>query len=726
MIKMTKTVQFVNKIIVFLLLMLSTFLYSQTDNAPSITADGRQVFCTGNAIYIVTDFSITDIDDTTIETFFIQISTGYQVGFDKLEVSGIHPSIRSTWSSSEGKLTLTSSVVGLEMLLTDLESAVKDVVFTSSTTNVVAEKFFSLSIGDANYLPSTDHFYEFVDNQSITWSDAKIAAENRTYFGRQGYLATLTSKEEADFAGKQASGAGWIGGSDAGSPDVWKWVTGPEAGTIFWNGGVNGSSPNFAFWNTGEPNNFDNRGEDYVHITAPGIGVSGAWNDLTNIGDDTGDYEPKGYIVEYGIPTDSPINIVATTSIYIPQILSTTTATICESGSTIITATPSEGEILWFDASSGGTQLAKGTSYTTANLTTSTTFYATISVDGCTTLQRTPITVTVNQIPVIIATDNDLICSGTANLKATASAGQVNWYESLTSTIPLFTGTNYTTPDLNVTTTYYVAAINADCNSVSRTPVTAVVDATIPEFDVMQNTYVLCNDVGSVTLETTNQQGNYTYVWKKDGVIISGNTTSNTVSTIGDYTVSAISDAGCTSEEKAISVINSEIASITKNDFIIVENSNNNTIYVNNPNLGIGNYEFALDDEFGIYRNVGFFEYISTGIHTLYIKDTLECGTQEYQFAILGYPRFFTPNEDGDNDIWKIEGYNKDFYTVSEVYIYDRFGKLIYTIDKNSDGWNGDSNNGKAPSNDYWFKTILTDINGYSVEKTGNFSLIRK
>jgi len=74
----------------------------------------------------------------------------------------------------------------------------------------------------------------------------------------------------------------------------------------------------------------------------------------------------------------------------------------------------------------------------------------------------------------------------------------------------------------------------------------------------------------------------------------------------------------------------------------------------------------------------------------------------------------------------RIEGYNKDFYIISEVSIYNRFGKLIYTIDENSEGWDGNSENGKSPSNDYWFKTILTDINGYSVEKIGNFSLIRK
>ena len=90
-------------------------------------------------------------------------------------------------------------------------------------------------------------------------------------------MATLTSQEESDFAGKQASGAGWIGGSDEETEGEWKWVTGPEAGTVFWNGEVNGSTSNFAFWNNNEPNNLGV--EDYAHITDPTIGMPGAWND---------------------------------------------------------------------------------------------------------------------------------------------------------------------------------------------------------------------------------------------------------------------------------------------------------------------------------------------------------------------------------------------------------------------------------------------------------------
>jgi gliding motility-associated-like protein len=724
MIKKDKSLQFLYKVLIFILLMIPSFLYSQTNNPPSITADGRQAFCIGNPINIVTDFSITDTDDVTIESFFIQVSSGYQINFDRLELEGSHPNISELWDINEGKLTLIASIIGSEILFSDLENAVKDIIFTTSATNIVEEKSFSLSIGDANYLPSTDHFYEFVAQQSITWTSAKVAAENRTYYGRQGYLATLTTQEEAEFAGKQASGPGWIGGSDEETEGVWKWVTGPEAGIIFWNGEINGTTPNFAFWNTNEPNNQGN--EDYAHITDPSIGVRGAWNDLPNEGG-TGLYIPRGYIVEYGIPSDPPLNIVATTSIYIPQITATIEATICEIGTASISAIPSEGSILWFDAEVGGTQLfPSGNSFTTPTLTASKTYYATVSVNGCSSLNRTAITVVVNQRPTITSTTDDLICFGSAVLSATPSTGNINWYDSLTSATPIFTGNDFETPALTATTSYFVEATISGCLSSTRTEVIAKVENTIPDFDLMQDIYVLCSNIDSITLETTNQQANYSYVWKKDGVSISGNNSFISINSNGNYTVSAISEAGCESEEKAIFVRNSEKATITKNDVIIVDDSSNNTIYVKNINLGIGDYEFSLDDEFGSYKEQGFFSDISIGIHTLYIKDNLGCGIQEYQFSILGYPKFFTPNEDGDNDIWKIKGYNPDFYTISEVYIYNRFGKLIYTIDKNSEGWNGNSENGRLPSNDYWFKAILTTKNGYSVEKTGNFSLIRK
>ncbi|WP_445757862.1 Ig-like domain-containing protein [Polaribacter sp.] len=712
-------------------LFLSIFSIFSGFGQASISATGNQAFCAGSPINIVTDFSISDPTSTTIAAFYIQISEGYQQGFDILQLDvSPHSNILSDWDPSAGKLTLSSGVIGSQMLLIDLEKAVKDVVFMTTAINIFPEKKFSLTIDDANYLPETGHFYKFISANLITWTKAKIAAENQFYYGRRGYLATLTSQIEADFAGKQASGSGWIGGSDEETEGVWKWVTGPEAGTpdeIFWNGTANGSSPNFAFWNSGEPNQ---RGdEDYAHITDVRVardGRIGSWNDLQKKGGADDEYQSKGYIVEFGTPSDPPLNIVATTSIFIPQIVSSVNATICESGTATISATANEGQILWFDEAVAGDLVETGNTFTTPSLTNTTIYYVAASVNGCTTLPRTAVTVTVKPRPSIVSTTDDIVCSGTATLTATASQGEVFWYDSLVSTTPIFVGNSYVTLDLTSSTTYYVSANINGCETAIRTPVNAILDETIPDFEIPLNRYVLCEDIDSIVLQTRNPQGNYAYVWKKDDVTLSETSSSISVTSEGNYYVSAVSEAGCISDEKLIVVTKSSIATITKDDVIITDDSNNNSIQVANPNLGIGSYEFAIDDEFGNYTDVGFFQNLSPGIHTLFVRDKLGCGVASYQFSILAYPKFFTPNGDGVNDFWTINGFDTAFYTISKISIFDRFGKLIYQIEPNSQGWNGDYQGKKLPSNSYWFRVLLTDINGNTIEKSGNFSLIRK
>ena len=376
-----------------------TISFSQNNLPPEVDASGRQAYCPLSQIKVVTDFSIIDPDDSSIEAFYIQISSGYNAGSDLLILTGNHPTINSSWDPVEGKLTLTSNV-SPEILYTVLESAVKDVVFASPDPNISGEKFFSLTVGDANYLPSTDHFYEYVDAPLIDWESARQAAENRTYFGLQGYLVTILTPDEAQLSGEQAPGTGWIGGSDAAQEGVWRWVTGPEAGVIFWNGGIDGSSPNFAFWNANEPNN--QGPEHYAHITDDSVtNTPGSWNDLPLTGGG-GPYEAKGYLVEYGgMPGDPVLNISASTSIYISEITSITSDNSCPGGSVTLNATANEGDVFWYDSSNGGTLLATGNTFTTPTLNTTTTYFAAASPEGCLTTNRIAVTAIINPLPVV-------------------------------------------------------------------------------------------------------------------------------------------------------------------------------------------------------------------------------------------------------------------------------------------------------------------------------------
>ncbi|USD23999.1 PA14 domain-containing protein [Flagellimonas marinaquae] len=292
------------------------------DDPPSITATGDQLYCPGNAIQVVESISITDPDSSTVDAVYIQITSNYDVSGDVLNLTGTHPNITASWDTSEGRLLLNGPAT-----LAEFEAAISAVEFqTTATVSSGDTRTFSIVLNEANYLESTGHYYEYVPSLGITWTAARDAAALRTFYGLQGYLATITVQDESDLLGAQAPGAGWIGASDAATEGDWYWVTGPEAGTLFWRGTSGGTAFGYEFWNTGEPNQSGD--EDYAHITAPGVGLDGSWNDLSNTGASSGSYQPKGYLVEYGgMAGDPPYpNIAATTTITVDTIAPTASA----------------------------------------------------------------------------------------------------------------------------------------------------------------------------------------------------------------------------------------------------------------------------------------------------------------------------------------------------------------------------------------------------------------
>ena len=378
---------------------------------PVLSSNFRGAYCPLSEIIIAENFTITDPDDTGLDFFTIQISSGYSNPEDLLILTGTHPNITSTWNTIEGKLTLEPIAPATQILYSDLQLAVREIVFTSTDANITGERFFSFTIGDANYLPSTDHFYIFKENNLVTWSDAKILAEASTYYGLQGYLVTILSEEESIISAEQITGTGWIGASDEDNEGEWKWMTGPETGTIFWNGTAGGVAPPGMYenWNTGEPNEFQ-AGEDYAHITADGVGIDGSWNDLP---DDTSgqpvDFQAKGYIVEYGgTPGDPVLNISTSTSIYIPEITGTTNDRTCTGGSVSLSATVTEGEIYWYDALIGGNLVFTGDTFSTPLLNSSTTYYVAASPEGCATTERIAVEAIVDTTPILIPSPLDI------------------------------------------------------------------------------------------------------------------------------------------------------------------------------------------------------------------------------------------------------------------------------------------------------------------------------
>lgn len=137
-------------------------------------------------------------------------------------------------------------------------------------------------------------------------------------------------------------------------------------------------------------------------------------------------------------------------------------------------------------------------------------------------------------------------------------------------------------------------------------------------------------------------------------------------------------------------------------------------------------YLYALDNISGPYQNFNTFTQVLPGNHVIYVKNNYNCTIVERNLFILGYPKFFTPNNDNINDNWQIVDYDRTIFTASNISIFDRFGKLITVINPSSEGWNGLYNGEILPASGYWFSVEITDLDGNINLTRGNFSLIRR
>lgn len=227
-------------------------------------------------------------------------------------------------------------------------------------------------------------------------------------------------------------------------------------------------------------------------------------------------------------------------------------------------------------------------------------------------------------------------------------------------------------------------------------------------------TFFVKLDAGILDNSSVN---NYTYSWSKDNTILAGETKPTLdVNTEGNYSVVVTSLAGC-SRTRTINITASDIAHISTID--IVELNDNNTVTINTT--GQGDYEYSLDEVNGPYQKSNFFNNVPSGIHEIYIRDKNGCGIINETIAILGVPKFFTPNNDGFNDYWNIKGINAEFNSKTVIHIFDRFGKLIKDINPQSQGWDGTFNGHQLPADDYWYTAKLEN----NKEIKGHFSLKR-
>lgn len=169
-----------------------------------------------------------------------------------------------------------------------------------------------------------------------------------------------------------------------------------------------------------------------------------------------------------------------------------------------------------------------------------------------------------------------------------------------------------------------------------------------------------------------------------------------------------------------------EVLPIQELTFDIIINSvdfaDNQSVTVNVLG-GTGSYEYQLDDLPWQIEN-RFDRITGCKEHIIKVRELSGCSNIPVEtFRVLEYPKYFTPNGDSKNEIWNIDCLNDQIG--AKITVFNRYGKVLTTIDPGGYGWNGLYNNTLMPSSDYWFKVEYRTSEGTPKIFVSHFSLKR-
>ncbi|WP_405349902.1 T9SS type B sorting domain-containing protein [Nonlabens sp. Asnod3-H03] len=250
----------------------------------------------------------------------------------------------------------------------------------------------------------------------------------------------------------------------------------------------------------------------------------------------------------------------------------------------------------------------------------------------------------------------------------------------------------------------------------------------------------------TATVSPATAQGSYNYEWREQGATTVLSTAMSltvmpAVTTVYECTVT---DTGLTTNNSItetltinlipvpeLNPIGSQIATGSYTfPSIGGNNLSGNQLFYTQPN-GLGS-SYATGDVIDIT------DFITYPV-TLYAYDINASGCDdeisfeltinpvvvipEPEEPLFVIPDYMTPNNDGYHDFWRIDINSADV-TVTGIYIFDRYGKLLKQLAPDGIGWDATYNGNPLPSSTYWYQ-LKYEVNGVPTETTGFFAVKR-
>ena len=269
----------------------------------------------------------------------------------------------------------------------------------------------------------------------------------------------------------------------------------------------------------------------------------------------------------------------------------------------------------------------------------------------------------------------------------------------------------------------------------------------LPQF-TLDEQYILCVNVNGTEvlpdpiIDTFLNPNDYSFEWFLDGNILPqfNNQSAIAPEQPGDYSVEVINNiTGCASTNNVTTVYESSPPVVSAN-IISSAFAKPHTIEVEAINSAdfnpISEYEFSINNGFwelgdgspgGTYTFT-FNQGILIGVNKIRVRDVVGCGETEIEVVVMDYPLFFTPNNDGSNDTWNIVAPQSpiNYLATAQIFIYNRYGKLLKQLDPRGSGWNGVFNGRLLPNDDYWFVVNFIDpLDNQSRQFKAHFALKR-
>ncbi len=255
-----------------------------------------------------------------------------------------------------------------------------------------------------------------------------------------------------------------------------------------------------------------------------------------------------------------------------------------------------------------------------------------------------------------------------------------------------------------------------------------------PLIDSVSGPALLCKSEGSVYSVYTPDRGPYVFSWTAEGAVFGGDSTGSNISfhysTPGSKMISVIltdRSTGCVSVpfDKRLMVSPGPRAGFYLSFTDLFENA---PVLLKDTSFGADSWRWTFGNGLGSTFENPITQYEAAGSYTIrqWVSDSAGCNdSAQYMldiFCSLKVPNVFSPNGDGINDIFLIQGLCINDYTIE---IIDRWGLTLFVGSATSGGWDGRTVAGEeCPSGTYYYVLRLL-MEGKEMVKKGFLTLLR-